>query len=343
MPQVEPIVFSFYQQLDSRPVCAEHANLLLRPSMVLMPQGKAGSAELRLAVEGLAMAASMTGSRFCRLHHAEHANQERLRQKTLQEAIKAGLRDREFVLYAQPIMPLAGASGGRHCELLLRWQTASGDILTPGAFLPAAEQAGLMGSIDRYVIDTLLRLLTRKPALTQEFGKFAVNLSGSSLADPELPDWIARRVRASDIDPGLLCFEITESQTISNREQAVRLVNALRTLGASVSLDDFGTGLASFDYLKQFRFDYLKIDGSFVRELDASATDQAIVSAMVKVASTLDLKTIAEFVENQPILDLLTGLQVDYAQGYHLGRPAPLQDWLSLSKAATRTTSVEPR
>lgn len=143
MPQVEPIVFSFYQQLDSRPVCAEHANLLLRPSMVLMPRGKAGSAELRLAVEGLAMAANMTGSRFCRLHHAEHANQERLRQKTLQEAIKAGLRDREFVLYAQPIMPLAGASGGRHCELLLRWQTASGDILAPGTFLPAAEQAGL--------------------------------------------------------------------------------------------------------------------------------------------------------------------------------------------------------
>ncbi len=330
MPQVERILFSFYQQLDGRPVGKEHANLLLRPCMVLMPRGSSGSAELRLAVEGLAIAANMTGSRFSRLNHAEHANRERLSQKTLQEAIKAGLRDREFILYAQPIVPLQGEPGGQHCELLLRWKTATGEVLAPGAFLPAAEQAGLMGSIDRYVIDTLLRLLQQESALTRQFGKFAINLSGSSLADPELPDWIVQRVRGSGIDPTLLCFEITESQTITNREQAVRLVDALRELGASVSLDDFGTGLATFDYLKQFRFDYLKIDGSFVRELDSSTTDQAIVSAMVSVANTLALKTIAEFVENQPTLELLAGLQVDFAQGYHLGRPAPLHDWLKV-------------
>ncbi|TVP93406.1 MAG: EAL domain-containing protein [Pseudomonadaceae bacterium] len=335
MLQVERLLFSFYQRLDGRQASTDQPNLLLRPSMVLMPRSKAGSSDLRLAVEGLAMAANMTGNRFTRLNNAEHASHERLSQKSLQEAIKAGLRDREFMLYAQPIVPLQDQPGGQHCELLLRWKTAKGDVLAPNVFLPAAEQAGLMGSIDRYVIDTLLRMLQQESALTRLFGKFAINLSGSSLADPQLPDWICRKVKAAQIDPALLCFEITESQTISNRAQAAQLVNTLRELGASVSLDDFGTGLATFDYLKQFRFDYLKIDGSFVRELDSSSTDQAIVRAMVSVADTLALQTIAEFVENQPTLELLASLQVDFAQGYHLGRPAPLQDWLKVAETSS--------
>lgn len=330
--QAESSLLRFYQQLDGRAASNEHSNLLMRPSMVLTSRSSAGSVELRLAVDGLATAANMTGNRFSRLNHHEYAAGNRLENRALQEAIKVGLRDREFVLYAQPIVPLQGHSRKPHCEILLRWQNTAGELVSPGDFLPAAEQAGLMGSIDCYVIDSLLLMLQREPMLGLQFSKFGINLSGSSLTDPQLPEWICQRVKAAQIDPALLCFEITESQVISNRPQAVRLLDTLRELGASVALDDFGTGLATFDYLKQFRFDYLKIDGSFIKELSASAVDQSIVRSMVSVAETLELKTIAEFVEDQATQDLLENFKVDFAQGYHLGRPAPLCSWLKLTQ-----------
>jgi len=160
-------------------------------------------------------------------------------------------------------------------------------------------------------------------------GKCAINLTGWSVSDPTLAAWIQEQVRSSGIAPQKLCFEITESQAISSREVAGQLVESLRATGASVSLDDFGTGLATYDYLKSFPFDYLKIDGSFIRSLPESPVDQAVVQSITRVASTMGLQTIAEFVENDAIIHLLREYGVDYMQGYGVGKPVPLEELLT--------------
>lgn len=212
--------------------------------------------------------------------------------------------------------------------MLLRLRDDNDAVLSPAHFMPAAERAQLMGAIDRYVIEHLLRWLAAHPQASRRVSKCAINLSGWSVSDPGLAPWIQAMLQTHGIDPRTLCFEITESQAISNREHARQLIQGLRALGASVSLDDFGTGLATFDYLKSFPFDYLKIDGSFVKTLEHSPVDQAIVRSITEVARCMGLATIAEFVESESTAALLRRFGVDYAQGYALGKPRPLAEIL---------------
>ena len=192
----------------------------------------------------------------------------------------------------------------------------------------AAERAQLTGTLDRYVIERLLAWLAGNPDALARVGKCAINLTGWSVSDPALAPWIRAQVAAHGVPPGKLCFEITESQAIASREHAHRLIVSLREMGASVSLDDFGTGLATFDYLKSFPFDYLKIDGGFIRTLETSAVDQAVVRSVVSVARAMGLRTIAEFVERDSLTGLLRDYGVDYGQGYGLGKPRPLDELL---------------
>jgi EAL domain-containing protein (putative c-di-GMP-specific phosphodiesterase class I) len=205
----------------------------------------------------------------------------------------------------------------------------NGELIGPGAFIPPAERYNLMPAIDRWVIENTFKLLSRY----LETGKTphcvaAINLSGQSLADAELVDFIENKLQKYHIAPDSICFEITETSAIGSLEFAISLVSRLRSMGCSLSLDDFGTGLSSFSYLKQLPVNYLKIDGSFVRPILEDRIAHAMVSSINQIGHIMGLRTIAEFVENEAIMDQLRLIGVDYVQGYGIGAPKPLAPFL---------------
>jgi EAL domain-containing protein (putative c-di-GMP-specific phosphodiesterase class I) len=207
---------------------------------------------------------------------------------------------------------------------LLRLVDTEGELVLPKAFIPAAERYGLMAAIDRWVIHTALHGYTAAfdvcPAL-----EIAINLSGNSLSDKSLLDFIHQQLATSPLSPRQLCFEITETAAIQHFHRAGQLIRELRTLGCRFALDDFGSGLCSFTYLKQLPVDYLKIDGSFVRDIAEDIIDHAMVAAINQIGHTMDIQTIAEWAESDAIVEQLRSLGVDYAQGYAMGPPTPLE------------------
>ncbi len=232
--------------------------------------------------------------------------------------IRNALADDGFVLYAQPIVDLESGETVQR-ELLIRMRDPDGDgVLAPGAFLPAAEEYGFISDIDRWVI-------TRSAEIAATGLAVELNVSAASLADPGLTDFIAEAIERTGADPTRMVFEITETTLVSDQAAGRAFVTALHELGCKVALDDFGTGYGGFTYLKQLPIDYLKIDIEFVRDLSHSMASRKVVEAIVNLAHGFDLQTVAEGVEDEPTLALLQGLGVDYAQGYHLGRPGPLE------------------
>ena len=242
--------------------------------------------------------------------------------------LQDALDENRFVLFAQPIVPLDPDEDYRHYEILLRLKDKKGKIIAPGAFLPAAERYGMMPLVDRWVVRNTLEALStawqgRKLA---PINTVAINLSGGLLGDESFLDFVKEALNEYSLPPKLLCFEITETVAIANFTQAETFIRELRELGCRFSLDDFGSGFASFSYLKTLPVDYLKIDGSFVRHMDKDPVDYAMVDVINRIGQVMNLKTIAEFVENEDILDGLKTLGVNYAQGYHLGKPQPLYE-----------------
>jgi EAL domain-containing protein (putative c-di-GMP-specific phosphodiesterase class I) len=198
-----------------------------------------------------------------------------------------------------------------------------GGLIQPGAFLATAERFGLIGGIDRWVTQQAVRLIAAHNKEGREL-TLEVNLSGKTMGDARFPDEVRRELTSSGIDPNSLIFEVTETAAVADIEQARAFIQGLAKVGCRFALDDFGSGYASFYYLKHLPISYLKIDGEFVRELPRSPVDQRIISALVQVCTGLGIKTIAEFVEDQRTMDLLRDLGVDFAQGYHLGKPEPV-------------------
>jgi len=239
--------------------------------------------------------------------------------------IKVALEENRFTLYQQTITPLQGDdTTTAHYELLLRLRGEDGAIVAPGAFIPAAERYNLMNAVDRWVIDAAFRHLSEIQQQGDE-GIYSLNLSGNSLNDDELPDYIQQKISEYQVKTGLLCFEITETAAVFNLEKASRMIHLLKKLGCRFSLDDFGSGLSSFGYLKNLPVDFLKIDGSFVKDMNINPMNRAIVEAIHQVGHTLSIRTIAEFVENQDIADMLHDIGVDFAQGYHFSKPEPVE------------------
>jgi diguanylate cyclase (GGDEF)-like protein/PAS domain S-box-containing protein len=234
------------------------------------------------------------------------------------ERIRDALEHDAFVLHEQPIVNLRSDTVER-AELLIRMRTNSQELVSPASFLPVAERFGQIRAIDRWVIDRALQLL-REPG---DLRILHVNLSGATMTDPELIDTLPARIAREASDPTRLAFEITETVAIENIEHAYQLSQRLAALGCQIVLDDFGSGFGSFYYLKHIPFDSLKIDGEFVKQITTDKADRVTVQAIIEMASRLEKTTIAECVENQPTLDLISQLGADYAQGYHLGRPAP--------------------
>ncbi len=246
--------------------------------------------------------------------------------------LNRALEEDRFLLYAQTIAPLGRTEPrSASCEILLRLQDEEGRIVPPGAFIPAAERYNLMPAIDRWVVRSTLTVLSQ---LAREGGahrtvRCNVNLSGASLCDERLLEFIREQLAVASVDPRLVCFEITETAAVENLDQASAFMVALHQSGCSFALDDFGTGMSSFGYLKNLPVDYLKISGKFVRNVGTSAVDRAMVDAINRIGHVMSVETIAEFVESGAVLEGLRQLGVDHGQGFAIGRPVPLQDWLS--------------
>jgi diguanylate cyclase (GGDEF)-like protein/PAS domain S-box-containing protein len=246
---------------------------------------------------------------------------------TWSERIRQALEEDRFVLFAQPILNLELQRVTRY-ELLLRMVGDDGGLIPPASFLSIAERFGLIRDIDRWVVRNAIKLIDEQQregrALSLE-----VNLSGKSVSDSTLPEMIAGELKARRVDPGSLIFEVTETAAIVNITEAQAFAATLTELGCRFALDDFGAGFGSFYYLKHLPFDYLKIDGEFIRNLSTTRSDQLVVKAVVEIAQGLGKRTIAEFVTDAETARLVGDLGVDYAQGYHIGRPRRLADALT--------------
>jgi EAL domain-containing protein (putative c-di-GMP-specific phosphodiesterase class I) len=235
--------------------------------------------------------------------------------------ILKALREDRIVPWFQPILDLHD-NRVHHYEVLARMQDEDGKILLPGAFIEVAERFGLVGSIDRVIIEKAVATRAELAAEGRNVS-FAANLSGKDIGDEELLLFIQDKLRKSGTGGGYMTFEITETATIGDLNRATEFIRSLKGLGCKFSLDDFGVGFTSFTYLKEMDVDFLKIDGSFIRRLHENPKDQALVKAIIEVARGLDIKTIAEFVEDEKTLELLREFGADYAQGYLIGKPAP--------------------
>ncbi len=249
-----------------------------------------------------------------------------LRQGEMQwvEKIQLGLENNYFCLYGQLIVPLNDIAEGLHFETLVRYREVDGSIIPPGAFLPAAERYNLISNLDRWVIRNLFAWLAEHAEVLANLQVCSVNLSGLSLSDENMLSYISEQFSFWNIPTHKICFEITETAAISNLSFATQFIRQLRAQGCLFSLDDFGSGLSSFGYLKNLPVDFLKIDGLFVKDIIDDQVDLAMVKSINEVGHVLHKKTIAEFVENEQIFNLLRSMGVDYAQGYGVGKPLPL-------------------
>ena len=242
---------------------------------------------------------------------------------------QSALRNDQFELYAQRIQPIIPNQQLPHFEILIRMLDEQGRIIAPGFFLPAAEAFYLMPKLDRWIIHRTFELLSAQQKKYNRPGcEVSINLSGQSLTDNGLFDFITGLLRRFSLDPKLICFEVTETAAVANLEEAQAFIRQLRAIGCSFSLDDFGSGLSSFAYLKNLEVDYLKIDGMFVKNITDDPVSLSMVSAINQVGHSMQLKTIAEYVENESILQCLQDLGVDYAQGYAINKPQPFKQQL---------------
>jgi diguanylate cyclase (GGDEF)-like protein/PAS domain S-box-containing protein len=241
--------------------------------------------------------------------------------------IRQALKEDRFQLFQQPIVPVSKNKNNIAChhEVLLRMLDEKGELIAPGQFLGAAEQFGLMIDIDTWVLRHALDWLSTQTTEHQEH-HLAINLSGQSMSSNSFLDNVIIVLKASGVNPRQICFEITETAAIADLDNATRFIKALRNMGCEFALDDFGSGMSSFAYLKNLPVNYLKIDGSYVRDVVKNPIDRSMVEAVNQIGHAMGIKTIAEFVEDEATLGALAVIGVDYAQGYGIAKPAPLEN-----------------
>ena len=240
------------------------------------------------------------------------------------QRLQGALKENRFHLYQQVIVPAHGDDGGPALEVLLRLQDEAGHELPPSEFMRAAERYRLMGLVDRWVVQTTFAALGRGAIPVPAHRSVAINVSGQTLGDAQFLEFVVECFDTSGVAPAQVCFEINESAVVANLDHARRFVGVLHGMGCQFALDDFGSGVGSFSNLKNLPLDYLKIDGSFMRNLARDTVNQAMVAAMIKLARTLNFKVIAEQVEDAASVDVARRMGVDYLQGYAIGRPQPL-------------------
>ncbi len=290
--------------------------------VVLYPGHGASTSELFTRVDAAMYRAKELGRNRCHLYKDEDRDLEKLHSRlSWREKISKALAEDRFEPWFQPILDL-NTGTVHHYEVLARMRDEDGKVVLPGAFIDIAERFGLIGEIDRAITEKAIRF----QAKTMKEGKrftFGMNLSGKNLGDESLLEFLKTKIAEAGADPGSLLFEITETAAIGDLGRALKFIKALKALGCSFALDDFGVGFTSFSYLQEMNVDYIKIDGSFIKKLLESPNDQVFVRAISDVARGLGIKSIAEFVEMPETLRILRMFGVDYAQGYLIGKPHP--------------------
>jgi EAL domain-containing protein (putative c-di-GMP-specific phosphodiesterase class I) len=240
------------------------------------------------------------------------------------QRLHMALEEDRFCLYSQEIAPLGHAQqGGGHIEILLRLHDESGRMILPDSFIPAAERYGLMTALDRWVVENVFKIIAQCIAEERKgpLAMCAINLSGTTIGDDAFLDFLREQFVVWSIPPEMICFEITETSAISNLGSAIRFINELKGLGCHFSLDDFCAGMSSFAYLKHLPVDFLKIDGSFVKDMLDDPINRAMVEVINHIGHVMGKRTIAEFVETPQIEQALLEIGVDFAQGYVIERP----------------------
>jgi EAL domain-containing protein (putative c-di-GMP-specific phosphodiesterase class I) len=229
-------------------------------------------------------------------------------------------------LYKQPLKSISANEAGDHYEVLVRLEGDNREIIPPGAFIPAAERYGLMPKIDQYIINNTLMFFADNSQRLQDLSVCTLNLSGHTLSSEWLLAFIIKTIDYYDLPAQKFCFEITETAAISNLNLVTGFIKKLKERGCLFALDDFGSGLSSFAYLKNLPVDFLKIDGMFVKDICQDPIDLAMVKSINEIGQLMRKRTIAEFVETEGIYNKLVEIGVDFAQGYWISHPYPLEN-----------------
>ena len=280
------------------------------------------------AADSACYAAKEAGRNRIHLYQADDAQLlERRGEMMWVNRLRHALDGDMFRLYVQPIHPISQQQTVPGYEVLVRMLGEDGRIIPPGAFMPAAERYDLASAIDRWVVGNFLAWVgDYNRRRNGDIGNYSINLSAASLVEESFLTFVLDAIERHAVPPQNICFEITETSAIANLAKAVTFMQQLKVIGCKFALDDFGSGLSSFAYLKSLPVDYLKIDGVFVKDIANDPIARAMVASINTIGHEMGLETVAEFVENEAILDQLRELGVDYAQGYHLGRPQPLSE-----------------
>lgn len=291
--------------------------------LVPISPGNSRSRELMSAADLACYNAKEKGRNCIQVYNEDNAELEKRRSEMFWATqLDDALAEDRFVLYKQLIRQTSddGAEAVHH-EFLVRMLDKERKIIAPGVFIPAAERYDRMRAVDRWIIDQAFEYVARKPGSKEDV--YAINLSGGSLGDDSLLEYVIRKLEEKAIEPSKICFEVTETAAISNFAVAMDFMKRIRAVGCRFALDDFGSGLSSFSYLKAMELDYLKIDGGFVRGIVDDTLDRAIVTSIHQIGHAAGIKTIAEFVETDEIREVLRDIGVDYVQGYGIGKPVP--------------------
>lgn len=300
---------------------------LVTASIGVMPFGRMSDeyAEFYSKVTTACFLAKQNGGN--QYHFIDENDEKVMAQQVSMEwvsGIMEGFSEDRFCLYVQPIVSIDKEEQRTHYEVLIRYISADGTVVSPSDFLPPAERYNLIERIDSWVVNNIIGWLQQHQHKLSDV-MFSVNLSGRSIGSQTFHKFLRETLTASSIDISQLCFEITETAVVDNVEKSVEFINSIKQLGAKFSLDDFGTGLSSFSYLKQFPVDYLKIDGEFIRDIIEDDKSYVFVRSMTEVGHCLDMEVIAEFVESDTMFNKLREANVDYIQGYQVGKPVSIQ------------------
>lgn len=278
--------------------------------------------DVHQAMSAVMLAADLAKSKGrdkCQLYQAEDPALTRHSQEMeILKHIRKAISDDSFVLYRQQIQS-ANGDDNEIFEVLLRLETDSGEIVSPSIFIRIAEQHHLVASIDKLVIQNTLERIS----LTQDKAHYCINLSGQTLATPNLIEFVSEQFKLHQVPPQQITFEITETYAITHLESAIKFITQVTHMGCQFALDDFGSGLSSFSYLQQLPVQKLKLDGTFIKNLNSEPKNRAFVQTMVALAKSMEMETVAEFVETEDEFSALKELGLDYFQGYHLHKPTP--------------------
>lgn len=299
----------------------QRINLSCSIGIVLIDNSTHNHEEYLMRADIALYVAKGRGRNLIHQYNSEDNESDELRRRiSVSQKVRNAITDNRLILYFQPIFDIH-KNKISYYEALVRLQEINGDIIGPNEFIPALEASGEMHLLDRWVIKLATRTLAEYP----ELHHIAINLSAQAFKDETLVPTIVENLKISNVNPNRITFELTESASLFNLNITQRVIAELHQLGCSFSVDDFGSGFSSFAYLKDLPADYIKLDGSFIQNLHKDTIDQALVKSMIQVIQALGKKAVAEYVENEEILNILKSMGIDFVQGYYIGRPIPVE------------------